>query len=259
MPSAALVKAALVHGARPMRGIAHDGGPLEYPPGFEQGWGALDLRSSMPVGRERDRKELFVSDMRGVGEGDAIAWCLEVVAGSNPPAEIYGPPASKGANAPEPVAFFSPGAESRSADASTTESIQTNAAASDADPITVQTGSTGDGSMGGAETTADGSKDAGQTSRITSWIKSKTEEAYGRASKTEKKENKGDESEDVVATLAWTDPPGRGGSDLALVNDLDLEIVPPGAAGSREGWSQAMQEFGFGCVWCGGGLSRWLV
>ena len=161
-PTAALVKAALVNGAKPMRGFTESGLPLEPPPSIRQGHGRVHLGRSLPVARKDEgederrwgvaRDRMFAVDDDATSGGDVRSYCVAVA--------------------------------------------RPRATRTDA------RGGTADDDIGD-----DGS--------------------YPRPSRVD-----GDDDEDppeLRATLAWTDPPPAmplppGAS--ALVNDLDLEIVP---------------------------------
>ena len=162
-PSAALVKAALVNGAQPMRGFAESGLPLEPPPSIRQGHGRVHVGRSLPVARADEdedederrggvaRDRMFAVDDDASSRGEVRAYCVAV---ARP------------------------------------EAIRTDA----------RGGTTDD--RGG-----DGS--------------------YPRPSRVDWDDD--EDPPELRATLAWTDPPPAlplppGAS--ALVNDLDLEIVP---------------------------------
>ena len=175
-PSAALVKAALVNGAQPMRGFAESGLPLEPPPSIRQGHGRVHVGRSLPVAREDEdedederrggvaRDRMFAVDDDASSRGEVRAYC---------------------------VAVARPGA------------IRTDA----------RGGTTDD--RGG-----DGS--------------------YPRSSRVDWDDD--EDPPELRATLAWTDPPPAlplppGAS--ALVNDLDLEIVPLARADSADSDSES--------------------
>ena len=49
VPSAALLKAVMVNGARALKGFESDGWPIDPPPSLKQGWGRIDLAASVPL------------------------------------------------------------------------------------------------------------------------------------------------------------------------------------------------------------------
>jgi hypothetical protein len=57
-PSGALLKAVMINGARPMTGFNSDGIPLDPPPSCRQGWGRINLPSSIRL--PTAKHELFV-------------------------------------------------------------------------------------------------------------------------------------------------------------------------------------------------------
>ncbi|ACO66180.1 ATP-binding cassette superfamily [Micromonas commoda] len=82
-PSAALIKAALINGAEPMRGFTELGLPLEPPPSVRQGHGRVHVGRSLPLAPGPAR--MFAVDERRIAHGEVHSFCLELPPGRDAP------------------------------------------------------------------------------------------------------------------------------------------------------------------------------
>ena len=82
-PTAALIKAALINGAEPMRGFTELGLPLEPPPSVRQGHGRVHVGRSLPLAPGPAR--MFAVDERRIAHGEVHSFCLELPPGRDAP------------------------------------------------------------------------------------------------------------------------------------------------------------------------------
>ena len=74
-PSGSLIKAALLNGAAEMIGYNENGYPMDAVPSFEQGFGRVLLKDSLPL--ESGSFNLFVEDEVPIQSGDIHTYCIE--------------------------------------------------------------------------------------------------------------------------------------------------------------------------------------
>ncbi|KAK3276892.1 hypothetical protein CYMTET_15065 [Cymbomonas tetramitiformis] len=78
-PSGALIKAAVLNGAAEMTGFTEAGFPLDPPPSIRQGFGRLQLNSSLPLSNTPEPGfNLFLVDKVEVQTGDIKQYCVQV-------------------------------------------------------------------------------------------------------------------------------------------------------------------------------------
>ncbi|QDZ18647.1 subtilisin-like serine protease [Chloropicon primus] len=73
-PSGALIKAVLLNGAKPLDGYSEAGYPMNEVPSFEQGFGRVLLKRSLPLDSSF---KLFVQDAVAISTGDVHSYCIE--------------------------------------------------------------------------------------------------------------------------------------------------------------------------------------
>ncbi|KDD71411.1 hypothetical protein H632_c5088p0, partial [Helicosporidium sp. ATCC 50920] len=80
VPSSALIKATLIGGAASLSGLeAANGLPIDPPPSFRQGWGRVDLASSLAL--SQDGQRIAVLDSVSIQEGEQHSYCLRSTGG----------------------------------------------------------------------------------------------------------------------------------------------------------------------------------
>lgn len=81
-PTGALIKGIIINGAAQLKGFAQSGLPLEPPPSFRQGWGRVELDTSLPL--PSSGKELRFADWKNLqSTGDSHHYCLKTPKGAN--------------------------------------------------------------------------------------------------------------------------------------------------------------------------------
>eukprot|EP01025_Chloroclados_australasicus_P006555 TRINITY_DN12102_c1_g1_i6.p1 TRINITY_DN12102_c1_g1~~TRINITY_DN12102_c1_g1_i6.p1 ORF type:complete len:1536 (+),score=207.86 TRINITY_DN12102_c1_g1_i6:163-4770(+) len=82
-PSSALIKAVLINGAVNLQGVSEKGLPLEDAPSVRQGWGRLNLASSLPIANSSSFS-IYVSDGVGLVQEEDFFLCVHIPATSQP-------------------------------------------------------------------------------------------------------------------------------------------------------------------------------
>ena len=81
-PTGALIKGIVINGAAQLKGFAQSGLPLEATPSFRQGWGRVELDTSLPL--EDSGKELHFADWKNLeSTGDSHHYCLKTPSNAN--------------------------------------------------------------------------------------------------------------------------------------------------------------------------------